>query len=78
MEQMATEPMLNNYMMSHKTELENDQKSVAAMEAVFKALDLEVTDKEIDAEIEEAEKSFQVDPSLFDDFEGVLGNGRRI
>ena len=57
---MTSEAMLNNYMISHKTELENDQKGVAALQQIFKELDLEVSEQELQAEITEAERGFKV------------------
>lgn len=57
---MASEAMLHNYMMSHRTELENDQKGVAAMQQLFKELELEVSEAELQAEVNEAERNFKV------------------
>ena len=60
LESLATEQMLNNYMMSHRTEIERDQKGVAAMQAVFTDQNLIVTEEEITAEVTKAEREFQV------------------
>jgi len=60
LESMASEVMLNNYMMSNRSQLERDQKAVAAMQKVFEELQLEVSDEEIEAEVGEAERGFQV------------------
>lgn len=62
MESLASKTMLNNYMMSHKTELENDQKGVAAMQSVFEALQLTITNEELKAEVAQAEQEFKVSP----------------
>lgn len=46
-------------MISHKSEIESDQKSAAAMDAIFKELELTITDEELAAEVEGAEKEFK-------------------
>ena len=59
MESLTTEAMLHNYMMAHRAELEDDQKAIAAMSAVFKELGLEVPEEELAAEVAEAERGFK-------------------
>eukprot|EP00210_Caulerpa_lentillifera_P008355 g7968.t1 len=59
LKQLTTEAMLHNFMISHKTEIENDQKAAAAMEAIFKDLKLSVSPEELETEVKGAEQEFE-------------------
>eukprot|EP00210_Caulerpa_lentillifera_P004392 g4190.t1 len=59
LKQLTTEAMLHNFMISHKTEIESDQKAAAAMEAIFKDLELSVSPEELEAEVKGAEQEFK-------------------